>query len=89
MEYYRRIEGRDVWVTVQRPLVYDEDKNLFNQREFCSLFKIDVPPAMILSEYVRQADGELRWFDTENAAREAAFDQAWNRIQPDGSSRPL
>ena len=80
MEYYRRITDRDVWVTVHKPFVLNEQDNQYVESpRHCCAFKFDKEPGVIVGEYLHDED-ELRWFASANDAATAAFAEATQRL---------
>jgi len=80
MEYYRRIGDRDVWVTVDKPFVLNEENNQYVESpRYCCAFKFDKEPGVIVGQYLREGD-ELRWFASTNDAATAAFAEATQRL---------
>jgi hypothetical protein len=79
MTYYRQISGRDVWVAVQRPLVRSEQSDHYIAKGFSAAYRIDSGPNLLAGEYLRVGK-TLRWFTSENEARDAAFSEATRRI---------
>lgn len=81
MEYYRQVNGRDVWATVHKPLVYNEqDHQYVESPTFCAAFKFDIAPGVVIGEYLRDGDG-LKWFSSADDAANAAFESATQRLQ--------
>ncbi len=77
MVFYRRINGHNIWVTVEMPLVKDEQgKGYTNSSEYCSFFRFENAP---WGECVRE-EGEVVWFSTPEEAADAAFIKAEERI---------
>lgn len=81
MEYFDQIADRDVWVTVQRPFVRDQTSGKYVQRSgWCAAFKFDKEPGVVIGEYVRGDDKQLRWYPSPDDAAEAAFTEAAKRL---------
>ena len=83
MDYYRKIEERDVWVTVLKPLVWDENEKGYRESDdFCSAFKFDEPPMMTAGEFIRDPSkkNDMKWFTTSDDAANAAFEKAKNKL---------
>lgn len=78
--FYDRVEGVDVWVTAERPLVREET-GYVEAKFFQVAFKFGVEPGPIVGEYLRDRDGLLRGFDSEIAAFDAGFSEATRRIR--------
>jgi hypothetical protein len=72
--YLKRIRGRDIWITVMRPLIVDEKNShdLQESEKFCCAFRIDGAPLVIDGEFLRDSSGNLRWFDEADEAVDAA-----------------
>ena len=82
MSYYKKIRDRDVWVVIEKPLVYTDALNAFVQSErFSCAYKIEIPPNISNGVYLRDANG-LRWFDSEQDALDAALDEVTNQLNP-------
>ena len=81
MEYYRQLNGRDVWVTVHKPLVYNEQGNQYVESpKYCSAFKFDKAPGVVIGEYLREGN-DLKWFTTATDAANKAFQEAIQRLK--------
>jgi hypothetical protein len=81
MSYYKQVLGRDVWITVEKPLVYSEPHQAFVLSErFCCAYRIDQPPNMVVhGTYLHEAD-HLRWFMSEQDAVNAALDEVNHQL---------
>ena len=80
MSYYKKIKGYDVFVTVEKPYVYDNIvKDFIESKCYCAAFKFYKEPGIIIGEYLRSGK-EMRWFGSEEQAREAAFKEVDKRI---------
>ena len=72
--YLKDIRGRDIWITVMRPLIVDEQDNRRFQEssKYCCAFRIDKTPLVIDGEFLRDSSGNLKWFDEIDEAVDAA-----------------
>lgn len=79
-EYYRVIEGHEVWVTLHWPRVYNDATGQFFRANRCySAFAIGTPAKWTNREPV--SDGvQVRWFESADLAVQEAFLEAKRRI---------
>lgn len=88
MTYYQQISGRDVWVLVERPFVPRAGGGYEEAEHMLAAFRFDLPPAVIVGEYLRQPDGRLKKFASADEAANAAFAVARERISQARQSAP-
>jgi hypothetical protein len=81
MSYYQQIKGVDVWVTVERPYVPDDNSGGYKEAPgCCAIFKFGDEPGLIKGEMLRDADRKPRWFDDPGKAATEGFAEAAKRI---------
>lgn len=79
-EYYRVISGHSVWVTLHWPWVYDEAQGGFvRPNRCCCTLAVGNPFKWTECELV-VAEGQVRWFESGDAAVHAALAEAERRI---------
>ena len=78
--YYDRIDGWNVWVTVERPLIRKGEK--FVEAPYWMVsFKFDAAPGILTGEYLKNENGEIRGFESQAKAADAGFKEATRRIK--------
>ncbi|KAB2913769.1 MAG: hypothetical protein F9K23_16125 [Bacteroidetes bacterium] len=66
------INGLSIWVTVEPPLVYQQDQNAYIQSDKYLCFYNLNDPKMILGEIIKNEHGKPILFDSPDAAEEYA-----------------
>jgi hypothetical protein len=84
--FRNRIECHQVFVTVSRPFL----ENLQRSPRYCAAIKFDHPPGIIatdddqlsvdIGQTLRDENYHVRWFETVEQARDAAFAAARRRL---------
>jgi hypothetical protein len=78
--YYRRINNRDVWVSVHQPRVFAGTGRSVPARGYCAAFRLLRSGECTIDQFL-WADGDFHWFTTDEAAARAAFDEAERQIK--------
>jgi hypothetical protein len=79
---YMEFRKRDIWVQTETPSIYDPTtRRNTPPKGYVVSFRYSPEPAEIAGEYLRGADGSLRWFEDEQEAIGAAFEEAVRRIE--------
>lgn len=82
MLYRAEIEGHNVWVLVERLHEQPAGSSEFvDTGTYVCAFKFDVPPGIVVGEYVRDADERIRRFPTPDAAAAAGLEAARTRMK--------
>jgi len=80
--YLKHIRGHEVWITVMRPYIVDEQNscNAHESSRYCCAFRIDQQPLLIDGEFLRDDSGNLKWFDEGADAANEAITAATTRL---------
>lgn len=81
MLHHVEIADRDVWITVEAPLIPDNGSGGFIAGGFwVSAFRFDTLPGVITGEFVKDGDGRTSRFSSSENAPQAAIAETSNRL---------
>jgi hypothetical protein len=78
---YHSINGRDVWIDVEAPMVKIDEEGHVGPDKYLAAFRIEggPPPSEVIVGHVRDGAGKLRWFDQPGEAYQAGLEEARRR----------
>jgi hypothetical protein len=81
MEVQGKIDGYDVWYTVEEVFETDENGNLKESKKYYGAFKFGYPPASVHGETVKDRHGRTELFQSRDSALKAAIKAATDRAR--------
>jgi len=78
--FYKMIDGVEVWVTVSKPSPEENQNPTVRTHPFNSAYRFNSSPGIYIGDFVKQEDGRVAWFETQEEAAAAGFSMAEKKI---------